>query len=200
MELLSNGMTGPVPIRARATLPGKSKGRLMKGLRTTLLVALTACLAFEPVTSRAAGDDGRSRAIGGGRVILSSQLEHMGNAVTFSVSSLPRGDNVQGRVNYVEVGPSGEGTGRWEGRPDCLVVEGDTAWIGGEIGDKYESEATGRFALRVTDGGAREEAMGDVLEIAFGPNTRGDCTDWSLDDLTNLDLGRGTADVQASTD
>jgi len=172
----------------------------MKVLRTAVMIALTACLAFEPVASRAAGDDGRSRVTGGGRVFVSSQLERTGNTVSFSVSSLPRGDNVIGRVTYVEQGPFGDGTGVWEARPDCLVVDGDTAWIGGEI-DHVQggSTAGGKFSLRVIDHGVRDEAMGDIIEVAFGANVAGDCTDTGLD-RASLELARGVVDVQASTD
>jgi hypothetical protein len=172
----------------------------MRLLRQALVVALAASLAFVPVSSRAAGDDGRSRAMGSGEMVLSTHSEYMGNTLTFDVSSLPHGDNVRGEIFYNELGPSGTGLGRWKGNPDCFRVSGTTAYVAGDVIAQDGSTASGRFWLKVSDDALRDEVSPDVIQLAFGPEVVSDCVGFNDPDLDDLELARGATTVQGSSD
>lgn len=164
----------------------------MRDPRFWVIPALVSALAL--VGGAAAADHGMDQAHGGGQVVFdASDLERAGDTIGFTAQG---GDfGASGQFTYVATSLAGAEMDRWQGQVDCLVVEGDTAELGGEIRSNPGSTVSGRFAVLVKDNGEPTEGQGtDTILIKYGEDVEGECEeDWS--EVTELVLARGNARV-----
>ncbi|HEX9695685.1 MAG TPA: hypothetical protein VGB64_05160, partial [Actinomycetota bacterium] len=119
--------------------------RRVLALASILSLSLAASGAF---ASHGGPDDGSPMdwARGGGQVVLDPEnLERAGDTLAFTAQVRPPAGSAEGRVQYVQTSEAGQDMELWNGSVDCLVVDGNTATIGGTI--LFGRGVTGNFAI-----------------------------------------------------
>lgn len=171
----------------------------MRRVFVAVLAAAVALVPYAAFSSHGGPDDNDPRdwAAGGGQVVLDvSNLEAAGDSIGFNATTVLSQGGVEGQVEYVATSLAGEEMDRWNGTVECFEVDGNEATLGGAIDGNQGSNASGRFALRVTDNGTPEDGEGsDVIVLSYGEDTAGDCSEGDFKDADELTLARGNATV-----
>jgi hypothetical protein len=131
-------------------------------MKVRLLAGAAVLALVIPVTTAMAqsGD----KATGGGQVLFDDQLSGPGDTIGFSAIALAPGNSAaKGQVQIIDrtgaISGSSEGTGKFHGIVQCLVVEGNMAYISGVDRDAR----TEVFELYVQDNGEGQSGGNDAI-------------------------------------